>query len=205
MSSGKSRTSRQIARYLASSDPILATVIKRVRELPEYYRQRTHFETICRIIVGQQLSYGAAGAIWNRLRCRFYRWTPQALSAASVADLRGAGLSAAKAMFIRELSIRLTTGKLSLRALARLRQAEVLDRLETIKGFGPWSREMFLIFALGYPDVFSCGDRGLQRAITSLYAISGEEYAARAEMIAEQWRPFRSYACRYLWHWLDQH
>ena len=196
-------TERVVARYLSSADPTLSLAIKGAGKLPEYYRQKTHFETISRIIVGQQLSYRAAESIWRRLRSRFHRYTPEALVKASVTDLRLTGLSAPKAAFIRELSGRIVSGDLSLRCLGRLPESRVLDRLGTIKGFGPWSTEMFLIFALGYPDVFSSGDAGLRRAITALYSVPSEKYEIRAAEIAEQWTPFKSYACRYLWLWLD--
>jgi len=194
---------RAIARYLSSADPTLSLVIKTARKLPKYYRQRTHFETVSRIIVGQQLSYLAAEAIWRRLKDRFQRWSPDVLSKASEMDLRSAGLSTSKAAFISELSRRIVAGDLSLNALGRLQETEIVDRLGTIKGFGPWSTEMFLIFALGYPDVFSSGDAGLRRAITSLYSVPGKAYETYAEQISERWKPYRSYACRYLWLWLD--
>jgi DNA-3-methyladenine glycosylase II len=194
---------RTIAQYLCAADPKLLQVIKNTAKLPEYYRQKTHFETISRIIVGQQLSYRAAESIWRRLKGQFRRWTPQLLCKASVADLRREGLSVPKAAFISELGCRIVAGEVSLQGLEQLKEQEVLDRLRTIKGFGPWSREMFLIFALEYPDVFSCGDAGLRRAISALYSVPEREYGVRAAEIAERWKPFRSYACRYLWLWLD--
>lgn len=194
---------KAIASYLSSADPTLSLVIKKAGKLPEYYRQRTHFETISRIIVGQQLSFRAAEAIWGRLKVRFHRWTPDVLSKASEMDLRSTGISTSKAAFICGLSRRIVAGDLSLRSLGRLQETEVLDRLGTIKGFGPWSTEMFLIFALGYPDVFSSGDAGLRRAIISLYSVPGKEYEVHAEKISERWKPYRSFACRYLWLWLD--
>lgn len=194
---------RVVAKYLSSVDPTLSSVIKKAGKLPEYYRQRTHFETISRIIVGQQLSYRAAEVIWGRLKDRFHRWTPDILSRASEMELRSAGISTSKAAFICELSQHIVAGELSLRALGRLQEVEVMDRLGTIKGFGPWSTDMFLIFALGCPDIFSSGDAGLRRAITSLYSVHDTDYEMRAAQISERWKPFRSYACRYLWLWLD--
>jgi len=194
---------KTVARYLSSADPILSLVVKKADKLPEYYRGRTHFETISRIIVGQQISYSAAEAIWGRIRNRFCKWTPGSLCKVSVEDLRRAGLSAPKAAFISELSRRIVSDDLSLRGLGRLGEEEVLGRLGTIKGFGPWSTEMFLIFSLGYPDVFSCGDAGLRRAITALYSVPDKKYELHAAQIAGRWKPFRSYACRYLWLWLD--
>jgi DNA-3-methyladenine glycosylase II len=196
-------TDRTIARYLCAADPQMLKIIKNTVKLPEYYRRKTNFETISRIIVGQQLSYRAAESIWRRLKGRFRRWTPQLLCKASVADLRCEGLSGPKAVFISELGRRIVEGELSLQGLGQLQEQEVLDRLGTIKGFGPWSKEMFMIFALEYPDVFSCRDAGLRRAISALYSVPDREYDVRAAEIAERWRPFRSYACRYLWLWLD--
>jgi DNA-3-methyladenine glycosylase II len=192
-----------IARFLSSSDPVLASVIGSSLNLPQYYRQGTHFETVSRIIVGQQLSYKAAESIWKRLRKIFSSWTPRNLAVASPEVLRSAGLSASKASFIGELSRRIVAGEPLLSGLFRLKESTVVNRLGSIKGFGPWSIEMFMIFALQYPDVFSCGDAGLRRAICDLYPIEESEYTEQVMKVSERWKPYRSYACRYLWRWLD--
>ena len=184
-------------------DPVLRHVIDTIGPQPSYYRERTDFETACRIIVGQQLSYAAATTIWGRVRAVVPRWRPAEVMALTPDRLRTLGLSRSKAAFILELASRSDAGDLDFRRIRRLDDLAAAEALRGIKGFGPWSVEMFLIFALGRDDVFSIGDAGLRRAICDLYAVPPGAYESRVAAIAERWRPWRSHACRYLWGWLE--
>ena len=184
-------------------DPVMRRVIAAVGPQPSYYRERTDFETACRIIVGQQLSYAAATTIWGRVRGVVPRWNPAGVAALSADRLRTLGLSRSKASFILELATRGASGDLDFRRIRRGDDAAAAESLLGIKGFGPWSVEMFLIFALGRDDVFSVGDAGLRRAICDLYDVSPGHYQRRVGAITERWRPYRSHACRYLWGWLE--
>jgi len=194
---------RRAVEHLMAADPVMAQVISKVGTLKEYYRQRTHFMSLCRIIAGQQLSYQAASSIWSRAMKIAPGWTPAAVSQIAETRFRACGLSAAKAAAIVGLAESIVAGKFSMKELGNLDDAGVTERLRSIKGIGPWSAEMFLLFALKRPDVFSPGDAGLRRAIISLYAIEANSYSSSVDGIAERWRPYRSYACRYLWRWLD--
>lgn len=178
-------------------------VIAAVGPQPAYYRERTDFETACRIIVGQQLSYAAATTIWGRVRGAAPRWKPADVAGLAADRLRTLGLSRSKATFIHELATRTASGDLNFRRIRRGDDEAAAEALRGIKGFGPWSVEMFLIFALGRDDVFSVGDAGLRRAVCGLYALPPEEYERRIGAISDRWRPWRSHACRYLWGWLD--
>lgn len=178
-------------------------VIDAVGPQPSYYRERTDFETACRIIVGQQLSYAAATTIWGRVRGVVPRWRPADVAALSADRLRTLGLSRSKATYIQELATRTDSGDLDFRRIRKLDDNAAGEALRGIKGFGPWSVEMFLIFAIGRDDVFSVGDAGLRRAVCDLYGVLPAEYEARIGGIAERWRPYRSHACRYLWGWLE--
>ena len=184
-------------------DPVMRRVIDAVGPQPSYYRERTDFETACRIIVGQQLSYAAATTIWGRVRGVVPRWRPAEVAALSADRLRTLGLSRSKATFIQELATRTDSGDLDFRRIRKLDDIAAGEALRGIKGFGPWSVEMFLIFAIGRDDVFSVGDAGLRRAVCDLYGVPPAEYEARIGGIAERWRPYRSHACRYLWGWLE--
>ena len=178
-------------------------VIDAVGPQPSYYRERTDFETACRIIVGQQLSYAAATTIWGRVRGVVPRWRPAEVAALSNDRLRTLGLSRSKATYIQELATRTDSGDLDFRRIRKLDDIAAGEALRGIKGFGPWSVEMFLIFAIGRDDVFSVGDAGLRRAVCDLYGVLPAEYEARIDGIAERWRPYRSPACRYRWGWLE--
>jgi len=184
-------------------DPVMRRVIDAVGPLRDYYRERTDFETVTRIIVGQQLSYTAATTIWRRVRALEPRWRPTAVARLSADDLRARGLSGSKTRFILEAARRVVDGDLDFRRIRRLDDHAAAERLRGITGFGPWSVEMFMIFGLGRDDIFSVGDAGLRRAVCSLYGIPKAAYAARIDSIAVGWRPWRSHACRYLWGWLD--
>lgn len=184
-------------------DPVMRRVIAAVGPQPTYYRERTDFETACRIIVGQQLSYAAATTIWGRVRGVVPRWTAAGVARIPADRLRALGLSRSKATFLLELAHRCDSGDLDFRRIRRGDDAAATEALLGIKGFGPWSVEMFLIFALGRDDIFSVGDAGLRRAICELYAVAPGQYERRVGAISQRWRPYRSHACRYLWGWLD--
>lgn len=184
-------------------DPVLRGVIDAIGPQPSYYAERTDFETACRIIVGQQLSYAAATTIWRRVRGAVGHWRPAEVEALAPGRLRSLGVSGSKAAFIRELATRNRSGEIDFRRIRRLDDDDAAVALRGIKGFGPWSVEMFLIFALGRDDVFSVGDAGLRRAVCELYDVAPGHYERRIGAICERWRPWRSHACRYLWGWLD--
>ena len=184
-------------------DPVMRKVIAAVGPLREYYRERTDFETVSRIIVGQQLSYAAATTIWKRAEAICPGWRAAEVAALPPDVLRAQGLSGSKTRFILEAARRVADGDLDFRRIRRMDDAKATEALRGIKGFGPWSVEMFLIFGLGRDDVFSVGDAGLRRAVCTLYDVPRERYDARVEAIAERWRPWRSHACRYLWGWLE--
>ncbi len=188
-------------RRFATSDPRFARLIRTVGPLAPHV-EREDFANVCRIIAGQQLSTRAAATIWGRVRALVPSFTPQAVAALPHDALRASGLSGAKARFVAAAAARIASGEIDLAGVRALDDAAATASLRRLAGFGPWSIEMYLIFVLGRPDVFSPGDGGLRRAIGLLY---GEKHATpeRSQAIAERWRPYRSVACRYLWAWLD--
>lgn len=191
------------ARRLRAADPRLRRVIDHVGPLPAAARTRDHFAGLCRIIVGQQLSSAAASTIWRRALALAPEWTPERVARLRAAQLQRCGFSRRKADFVRDAARRVLSGELDLDALARLDEAAAREVLLTVKGFGPWSVEMYQIFQLGMADVFSPGDAGLRRAMCRLYELDRDRFAAEAEAIAARWSPHRSLACRYLWRWID--
>lgn len=151
-------------------------------------------------VVSQQISTAAALTIFGRLRETLGGTVaPDAIVAAEVSDLRGAGLSGAKAASLRDLAGRVLDGRLSFSRLARSSDAAAQSELEEIRGVGPWSAQMFLLHSLRRPDVLPAADIGLLRGAQRAFALpqrpTPDELAARAE----RWRPFRSYAAALLW------
>ena len=189
-------------RFLANKDKRLAAVIKQVGKL-NYRSQQTAFDALSRIIIGQQLSGKAADTIYRRVRAITpnKRVTIKSISAVKDVDLRSCGLSAAKTRAIRDLIDKISTGQLKIRSFFRMTDEEVAEAIIQVKGLGPWSAQMYLMFVLCRLDIFSAGDLGIQNAICKLY---GKDKAKTDfDKFAERWKPYRTIACWYLWASLD--
>jgi DNA-3-methyladenine glycosylase II len=163
------------------------------------------YEALARAIVGQQLSTKAARSIWERLVeiLGGKLPTPAELLAADPELVRSAGLSRSKVNFLRDLAERIDDGRLDLGGLATLPDEDIVAALTEIKGVGPWTAEMFLMFHLARPDVVSTGDLGIRRAVQIEYDLEDLPGPTDLERIAEPWRPHRTLACLYLWRSLD--
>ena len=163
------------------------------------------YEALARAIVGQQLSTKAARSIWERLVEILGGAFPQAadLLAVDPEAVRSAGLSRSKVSFLRDLAERIEDGRLDVGGLVDLSDEDVIAALTEIKGVGPWTAEMFLIFHLGRPDVLSTGDLGIRRAAQIAYGLDDLPGPTDLERIAEPWRPHRTLGCLYLWRSLD--
>jgi DNA-3-methyladenine glycosylase II len=163
------------------------------------------FGALARAIVGQQLSTKAARSIWESVIAALGDGEPsaEAILTAEDEDLRGAGLSASKVGYLRDLAWRVDSGDLDLGRIADLPDEDVVANLVEVKGIGRWTAEMFLIFHLGRPDVVSTGDLGIRRAVQVAYGLDELPGPTDLERIAEPWRPHRTLACLYLWRSLD--
>ena len=155
--------------------------------------------------MGQQLSTKAAATIYGRLTELFggHAPTPKQLLAADPEALRAAGLSRAKVAYLRDLALHVEERSLELERLPELSDEEVTAQLTAIKGLGPWTADMFLMFHLGRPDILPVGDLGIRRAVQVEYRLRKLPDPKRLEKIARPWRPHRTLACLYLWSSLD--
>ncbi len=108
-------------------------------------------------------------------------------------------MSASKANYIKNLSRRIVKKEINLRNLHSFSDEEVIEMLIKIKGIGKWTAEMFLMFALDRPNVFSAGDLGLRNAIIGLYRFHRTPTPKDLEEFSRRWQPYRTLACRYLW------
>jgi len=163
------------------------------------------FEAVARAIVGQQLSTKAARSIWEKLLAQFGGDTPapEALLRKRPQTLRKAGLSNAKVEFLRDLSKRVTDGRLDFDRIKDFSNEDVIAELIEVKGVGQWTAEMFLMFHLAREDVVSVGDLGIRRAVQIAYGMDDLPGPEELEKLAEEWRPRRTLACLYLWRSLD--
>ena len=193
-------------RLLMRRDPILAAAIKKIGPCGMAARQRKdHLTALVGAIVSQQLSTKAAATIFGRFAAIFPdNQITDAAAIAAIEDstLRSVGLSGQKVGYLRDLSARILDGRLNLDELETLSDDEVIERLTSVKGFGRWTAEMFLMFRLHRPDVLPVGDLGIVNAIQRLYRLRKKPKAKRLMKIGEAWRPYRSVACWYLWQTL---
>ena len=194
--------------HLRSNDDKLAALIDRVGPFAlELKPADSLFEALLRSIVYQQLHGKAAATIHGRVLLELDRHggpKPEALTLASDAALRGAGLSGNKLLAVRDLAAKCIEGTVpSLREAHNLGDAELVARLTEVRGIGPWTVHMLLIFYLGRPDVMPTGDFAIRLGFKKLY---GKRKDPAPEVILKhtrRWQPYRSVASWYLWRSLD--
>lgn len=159
-------------------------------------------------IMGQQLSTRVAKVIFKRFLELYGGEEPAADDVLNTESevLRGIGLSNAKVNYVKNVALFCKENHITDQKLALMTDREVVTTLTAIKGVGTWTVEMLLMFSLGREDVFSPGDLGIQQAMISLYGLQHENRKTlweKMEKIAENWKPYRSFACMHLWKWKD--
>ena len=199
--------------HLRDSDPILSSAIERVinhigeleiESASDAATPHAHFVALCGIVAGQQLSTHVARVIRERLNTHFGAdFSPEKVAATDHETLRGLGLSGAKARTLHALAAHVIAGNLQIEQLEKLSDAEISREIIAVKGLGPWSADMFLMFHLHRSDVLPVGDLGIREAVRRLYVLDERPNAEKLGEIAEFWRPHRTLASRYLWRWLD--
>lgn len=190
-----------------SQDPQLASIIPHI-DFPDYgaINNDVYFGLL-ESIASQQLSVKAADTIFKRFLALFPTEypKPELLVETPQETLRGVGLSNQKAQYMRNVAAFFMEHQLFEKDWSRYSDAEVVQLLSSIKGVGKWTVEMILMFVLRRPDVFPIDDLGVRQAMIRLYKVEleGKAQYQRLTEIAESWRPYRTYACRYLWRWKD--
>jgi DNA-3-methyladenine glycosylase II len=195
---------QQALDHLKASDPVLGRLIGQVGpyliELLE-----PNYETLVKAIVLQQLSGKVAEVIFQRLvrAAGNGRLRPEAVLRLRPAKLRAIGLSKQKIQYIRELARLTASGKLDLAALTTVSDEEVHARLTAIKGIGPWTVHMFLIFGMGRLNVMPSGDLGIRVAVRNVYGLAETPKPAEVDELARKWHPYCTVASWYLWRSLE--
>jgi len=189
---------------LAAQDPDFGTIETLAGPLP--WRTRpAGFPGLLQTIVGQQISNQAAAAIWRRLSAVPGALDPASFLALSDETLRAVGLSRPKIGHARALAQAFAEGRLSDSALAEMTDDAAIAAIASIRGLGRWSAEIYLLFSLQRPDVFPAADLGLASAAAVLKKLDARPTPARLAALAEDWRPWRSFAARLLWHFWRHH
>ena len=193
-------------RHLGRIDPELKRLIG-AHGPPRLTPSRNHLQSLTRAIVYQQLNGKAAGTIYRRVLDLFGSRFPEAAAIAAMpaARMRGAGLSAAKAAYVRDLADRFASGGVDPRRFRRMNDDDLVELLTSIKGIGRWSVHMFLLFGLNRPDVLPVGDLGVRRGMQLRFGLSELPAPRDMESLAAPWRPFRSIGSWYMWRVVEEH
>ncbi len=184
---------------LTARDADLAAVVNRFGP-PPLWDRTPGFPTLIHIILEQQVSLASARAAFERLCQVADPLTPQALLTLDDSTLRQVGFSRQKTRYARHLAAAVSEGRLDLAALAEQPDEEARSRLTALKGIGPWTADIYLLMALGRPDVWPVGDLALQLALAEVKRLPTRPTPAMMAALAEQWRPWRAVAARILWH-----
>ncbi|MEM9996669.1 MAG: DNA-3-methyladenine glycosylase [Bacteroidota bacterium] len=189
--------------YLADADPMMGQLIAHVGSCRLEVRGLADpFAALLRSIVFQQISTKAAATIHSRVQALFPDATPTAEALLDLDDetLRGAGLSRPKQRAARSLAERVLDGTVpTAEAIERLPDNEVIARLTQVRGIGPWTVQMLLIFDLGRPDVLPTTDLGVQRGAMNAYGLDALPSPKDLAAMGAPWQPYRSVASWYLW------
>jgi 3-methyladenine DNA glycosylase/8-oxoguanine DNA glycosylase len=193
----------QAVEHLSAVDSKLAVLIAQVGpctvEIPHHF---SIFYSLARSIVYQQLAGAAASAIMARLEALFRtgRMTPRKLQAMDDLALRGAGLSQNKIAALRDLAAKCLDGTVpNKRALARMTDEEIIERVSKVRGIGRWTVEMLLLFRLGRPNVLPVDDYGVRKGIQRLYNLRELPNKNAIRRRARKWEPWCSVASWYMW------
>jgi DNA-3-methyladenine glycosylase II len=197
-------------RHLRRVDPVMAQLIHRAGPYAvKGVRGEGAYEALVQAVAHQQLTGKAARTILGR----FYALygieccpPPEQLVATPVARLRGCGFSRAKAAALRDIAAKALDGTIPVRrALARMKDEAIIERLVEARGVGRWTVEMFLMFTLGRPDVLPVDDYGVRNGFRIAY---GKRQLPKPKALAkfgERWAPYRTTASWYLWRAVDLH
>jgi DNA-3-methyladenine glycosylase II len=200
--------SEAAVKHLTKADKVMARLIKKVGPcLWQPRKQHSPFQSLVHAVVHQQLNGVAAGTILRRVLALYPKKrfpTPEDLLNTPDEKLRGAGLSRAKVAAIKDIAAKTVAGVVpTSRAIKRMEDAVILEQLTSIRGVGPWTVEMLLMFKLGRPDILPATDFGVRKGFALTYGLKDLPTPKELLEHGERWRPYRSFAAWYLWRALD--
>jgi DNA-3-methyladenine glycosylase II len=184
---------------LAARDADLGRVLDELGPPPMWDRE-PGFQTLVHIILEQQVSLASARACLDKLLELVGELTPARLLALDEPSLRGCGFSRQKAAYARGLAAAVTSGGIDLDELADLPDDEARRRLTGLRGVGRWTADIYLLMALGRPDVWPVGDLALVAAAQRVKGLEARPDGETFRRLGDAWRPWRSVAARLLWH-----
>lgn len=196
---------RKALEHFKNNDPIIYKLALNIK-LTAFTKPEDPFVDLVDSIISQQLSGKAAATIFGRFKKLFpnEKITPQKLIKVPNEKIRSAGISYGKISYIKGIAKEIVDGKLDLSEMEKLNDEQVIEEMIKLKGVGVWTAEMFLMFTLNRPDIFSAGDLGLQNAVIKHYKIEDKLSREKLLEISSRWSPFRTTASRILWKSLEK-
>jgi len=196
-----------LAYKVLGKDPVLKKVIKSTGKFEASRPNPDVYFALLQSITSQQLSAKAGDTIFGRFLDLFSDGVPHPdkVIKMNIEKMRNAGLSYAKAGYIKNIAKFSITNGLEYRKLNRMDDEELMNYLIAIKGVGRWTSEMILMFTLNRPDILPVDDVGIRNEMKALYDIEGEGkvFVENMKEIAQAWQPYRTLACRHLWRYRD--
>ena len=184
---------------LLRNDPRLIPIVEKAGQVP-LRLQKPGYAGFADIIVSQMVSKASAAAIWKRLTAATGpEPTASAILSLSDLELRSLGLSGAKASTLRRVATAVTNEELDLHKICDLPGDHAVKQLTSIKGIGPWTAEVYLMFSAGHPDIFPVGDVALRSAVSHAFQHNNRLAVKQLTEIAKIWSPWRSVAARLFW------
>ncbi len=202
MTAPSRRKLKTACEQLAASDPALERAYAEMG-IPDWRVGEPCYAALCRLIAYQQLSTKAAATIWGRTEALFGEVTPEAVLAADPESVRACGMSRPKVRHMVSIAEAVVSGALDIDRVCAADLDTARQELVSVKGIGPWTAELFLLYSVGAMDAFPVGDVGLMEAHRLL---SGHETRMQIKEFtghAEAWRPYRGVAAHLLWGWIN--
>ena len=184
---------------LSAANPDLAAVVARFGP-PQLWARRPGFATLIQIVLEQQVSLASARATFERLRGACGEVTPERFAQVTAAQIRTAGVTRQKTSYCLGIARQIVDGTLDLGRLGRADDPEARRRLMEIRGIGPWTADIYLLMALGRPDIWPDGDLALAIAAQQVKRLRRRPDTKRLRRLAASWSPWRAVAARVLWH-----
>jgi DNA-3-methyladenine glycosylase II len=193
------------AKLLAGRDEDLAAILKQYGP-PPLWARKPGFPTLVQIILEQQVSLASAAALFARMHKSIVPFRPSQMLLLGEPHLKSLGLTRQKTAYCLHLSQLLNDKHLKLSQLSRCSDEAARSQLMEVKGIGGWSADIYLLMALGRPDIWPSSDLAIAVAVKELKGLKVRPGADELNEIGESWRPFRSVAARMLWqHYLAHH
>lgn len=193
-------TVARAAKQLARRDKDLGSILEKLGP-PPLWARRPGFPTLVKIILEQQISLASAASMFARLKKNVVPFHPARMLELGEAHLKSLGLTRQKTAYCLHLAQSLTDKRLRLAQLSRMSDTDAKAALLELKGIGPWSADIYLLMALGRPDIWPTNDLALAIAITELRQLTSRPNSNQLAGMAEAWQPYRSVAARMLWQY----